>query len=125
MKLILINLSLAGYDIPEDTMVLINNWGLHRDPDYWPNPEEFRPERFLDSQGKLAPKPTSFLPFSAGRRSCVGEVLAKATLMAVIPMWLQRVNFRSPPGKTLTLELEDSSFLRLPKPYDIVAEFRE
>ena len=114
----------AGYDIPKDTMVLINTWALHNDPAHWPDPARFLPSRFLTPAGELAPAPRSFLPFSAGKRACLGEALAKAELMLVIPLLWQRFSFQPKPGCQLEIELEDSSLINLPKPYDVVAVAR-
>ena len=38
-----------GYDVPSDTMVIVNAWAIGRDPEEWESPEEFRPERFVGS----------------------------------------------------------------------------
>lgn len=46
--------------------------GLHYDPEYFPEPEEFRPERFAE-QNKEDIKPFTYLPFGVGLRSCIGE----------------------------------------------------
>ena len=44
-------------------------YGLHRDPDYFPEPEKFKPERFDNFDGSLS---YTYIPFSAGSRSCIG-----------------------------------------------------
>ncbi|KAL8505339.1 hypothetical protein ACS0TY_016540 [Phlomoides rotata] len=41
--------NIKGYTIPPKTIVLINAWAIARDPEYWENPNEFKPERFLNS----------------------------------------------------------------------------
>ncbi|XP_046563706.1 cytochrome P450 2J4-like [Haliotis rubra] len=69
--------TVGGYDVPKGTMVFINHDALHFDPDRWEDVNTFKPERFLDSDGKMGPKPESWLPFSAGRRVCLGETVAK------------------------------------------------
>ncbi|CAG0919314.1 unnamed protein product [Notodromas monacha] len=62
--------------IPKDTQVLPLLWAVHMDPELWPDPESFRPARFLNDQGKVH-KPEYFMPFGIGRRMCLGDVLAK------------------------------------------------
>ena len=52
----------AGYDIPANTHIYINVWALHRDPNHWENPLEFRPERFQEN--KLDVQRTTFSLFT-------------------------------------------------------------
>ncbi|KAJ8032093.1 Cytochrome P450 2C25 [Holothuria leucospilota] len=42
-----------GYFLPKDTMILPNLWGMHHDPDTFPEPDKFKPERFIDSKGNF------------------------------------------------------------------------
>ena len=58
---------LLGYDIPADTLILSNIWAIHMDPRYWEDPEEFRPERFLNEDGNIK-RQESFIPFSFGKQ---------------------------------------------------------
>merc|ERR1712227_363832 len=62
--------------IPAGATIMYNTYTLHMDKDYWGDPEVFRPERFLDEQGKF--KNNEMLnPFGIGRRKCLGESLAR------------------------------------------------
>ncbi|XP_061194475.1 steroid 17-alpha-hydroxylase/17,20 lyase-like [Saccostrea echinata] len=89
----------GGYDIPKGTTVLINIWALHNDPNYWKDPEKFDPYRFLDENGKLKPtRPESWLPFSAGRRVCLGETLARPDILLMCANLLQRFEIHLPEG---------------------------
>ncbi|XP_033748665.1 steroid 17-alpha-hydroxylase/17,20 lyase-like [Pecten maximus] len=99
---------ICGYDIPQGTTVAINHWALHNDPRHWKQPQIFNPERFLTSEGKLAPPPESFLPFSVGKRMCLGESAAKQELMLIIPIILQEFNIKLPPGVTADYSPEAS-----------------
>lgn len=82
--------SIGGYDIPEKTRVMINVWSIGRDPKYWENPLEFRPERFLMKENALDVRGQHYklLPFGSGRRGCPGASLAlnifHTTLAALI-----------------------------------------
>ena len=69
--------SIKGFTIPKGTVVFINLWSVHRDPEAWQDPDVFNPKRFLDGTGQLIdPKFFGgFLPFSGGRRKCPGEAL--------------------------------------------------
>ena len=57
---------LAGYDVPKGSLIISNIWAVHHDPDVWTEPDQFKPERFLDADGKLRHK-EEFLPFSTGQ----------------------------------------------------------
>lgn len=70
---------IAGFRIPEGTMIIVNQWALHHDPKYWVDPEAFEPKRFIDPDGCVRRK-ESFNPFQNGKRSCFGEELAKMVL---------------------------------------------
>lgn len=70
---------LAGYDIPKETPIYVNLYSVHVDPEEWQEPDVFRPERFLNDNGKCVHNP-ALMPFSAGKRACPGENLAKMEL---------------------------------------------
>lgn len=94
--------SLGGYDIPKDTMLITNVWAIHHDVDEWKKPEVFNPERFLDTEGKFsAAGARSYLPFSAGRRGCLGESLAKTELFLIASRVLHQFKVENPPGQEL------------------------
>ncbi|XP_078621645.1 cytochrome P450 2D4-like isoform X2 [Branchiostoma floridae x Branchiostoma japonicum] len=86
------------YDIPEGTQVLMNMYSLHTDPAYWPDPDRFDPERFLDAEGNVISKPESFMPFGGGRRVCLGEQLARMELFLFFSTLLQSFTFKTPEG---------------------------
>lgn len=63
---------IGGYDVPRDTMVLVNAWAIHRDLNTWEDPTSFRPERFEGLDGQLY----KLIPFGLGRTACPGAGLA-------------------------------------------------
>ncbi|CAG9771770.1 unnamed protein product [Ceutorhynchus assimilis] len=75
------NIDYKGHIIPKGSMITLFIYGINRDPDYYEKPEEFNPERFLDSTGKL---PYSYIPFSAGPRNCIGQRFAVLEMKSVI-----------------------------------------
>ncbi|XP_035684223.1 cytochrome P450 2U1-like [Branchiostoma floridae] len=86
------------YDIPEGTQIILNLHSVHMDPAFWPDPDRFDPDRFLDAEGNFINKPESFIPFSAGRRVCLGEQLARMELFLFFSTMLQSFTFKTPEG---------------------------
>lgn len=115
----------GGFDVPEGYYVFVNIWSLHHDPQQWDEPEQFRPERFLDEEGCLKPEPESWMPFSCGRRVCIGKALSKAQLPTLAAMLLHRFTFRPPPNTQLTLESEPVGAVIMPKPFYLEVERRK
>ncbi|KAJ9670577.1 hypothetical protein PVL29_026860 [Vitis rotundifolia] len=64
---------IGGFDIPRGTLLLVNAWALHRDPQVWEDPTSFKPERFENGERENY----KLLPFGIGRRSCPGAGLAQ------------------------------------------------
>ncbi|OWK57867.1 Cytochrome P450 3A40 [Lonchura striata] len=84
---------LNGVTIPEGMVVLIPAFVLHRDPQYWPEPDEFRPERF-SKESKEGIDPYTFLPFGAGPRNCIGMRFALLVVKVAVVVLLQNFSFR-------------------------------
>ena len=117
-----VDTTLQGYSIPKGTTVLTNLWSLHHDPEIWDDPDAFRPERFLDEEGSFVPpKADRFLPFSAGRRSCLGESLARIELVLVLARLLHSFKFENPPGSDLPTLDPIVGLVLLPRPFNACA----
>nr|XP_010921158.1 trans-cinnamate 4-monooxygenase [Elaeis guineensis] len=93
---------LRGCDIPAESKILVNAWWLANNPDNWKNPEEFRPERFLEEEAKVEANGNDFryLPFGVGRRSCPGIILALPILGITIGRLVQNFELLPPPGQS-------------------------
>ncbi|KAL5004670.1 hypothetical protein ScPMuIL_018126 [Solemya velum] len=116
---------LRGYQIPKDSVVGLNLYTIHHDPDQWDEPEVYRPERFI-KDGVLDQKPRSWLTFGTGVRACLGENMAKTELILILACLLQQFYFRLPDGVTeLDMDPAGCAFVHITRPYKIIAEKRE
>ncbi|CAL8112753.1 unnamed protein product [Orchesella dallaii] len=91
------NVNLRGYKIPQNTMVLMNLYSAHHDKEYWGDPEVFRPDRFLDDEGKVI-KHEPMLTFGAGKRVCIGETLARNEIFLWITSLFQNLSILPDPA---------------------------
>ncbi|KAI5660806.1 hypothetical protein M9H77_20129 [Catharanthus roseus] len=71
---------IKGYTIPSKSRVIVNAWAIGRDPNYWIEPENFNPERFLESEVDFKGNSFEYLPFGGGRRICPGITFALANI---------------------------------------------
>ncbi|KAM4640958.1 cytochrome P450 2G1-like isoform 2-T2 [Discoglossus pictus] len=111
------DISFKGYLIPKGTDVYPLLTTVLKDPEQYPDPDVFCPERFLDEQGNLK-KNLAFMPFSAGKRMCPGEGLARLELFIFITSILQNFTLTSnQPLQHLDLSPDPSSAGHLPRPY--------
>ncbi|XP_015715388.1 cytochrome P450 2K6-like [Coturnix japonica] len=91
------DVTIKGYFIPKGTYVIPLLNSVLQDKTQWEKPCSFHPEHFLNSEGKFVKK-DAFMPFSAGRRICAGETLAKMELFLFFTALLQKFTFQAPPG---------------------------
>ena len=122
------DMDMAGYHVPKGTFVIVNFDKLHHDKRDWPEPEKFKPERFLDSNGKFLgwSKLNGFLPFSVGRRECPGQSLAKIMLYTFASILLYCYKFDLPEGAEIpTSKVSESAIIKRPKDFKIVAKKRK
>ncbi|KAL1394756.1 hypothetical protein pipiens_011719, partial [Culex pipiens pipiens] len=78
---------IGGFDVPKNTLIFLNNYDLSMSGDHWEQPEAFMPERFLQN-GRLV-KPDFFIPFGAGRRSCMGYRMTQLISFSIIANMLR------------------------------------
>ncbi|XP_047100351.1 probable cytochrome P450 304a1 [Schistocerca piceifrons] len=86
--------TLQGYSVPKGTVVITCLYSMHMDGDLWGDPKTFRPERFLDGDGKLSKKDFT-LPFGAGKRLCAGETFARQNLFLTFSTLMQNFSIKS------------------------------
>ncbi|KAH6760682.1 hypothetical protein C2S52_008663 [Perilla frutescens var. hirtella] len=113
-----------GYSIPPKSKVMINAWAMGRDPQYWNQPEMFRPERFEGSSMDFAATNLEYIPFGAGRRSCPGINFGLATVEMTLAQLLYHFDWKMPPPHTVDMEemegiavARKNGLLVVPTPY--------
>ncbi|GIY25301.1 cytochrome P450 4c3 [Caerostris darwini] len=77
------------YTVPAGTSCVIVSQIIHRNPEVYPNPEKFDPERFLPENIRTR-HPFAFIPFSAGPRNCIGQKFAMMEIKTVVANILRR-----------------------------------
>nr|XP_043624593.1 iridoid oxidase-like [Erigeron canadensis] len=95
---------LGGYTVPKGCTVLVNAWKIQRDPQYWDNPLEFNPDRFLtgdlaNNKGDYYGCNMNFLPFGSGKRVCPAIPLAKRLQMYLLASLLHSFDWSFPGGE--------------------------
>lgn len=117
--------TLKGYTIPKGTYILPNlDTVLHDKATWGEDAMSFRPERFIDENGKLQ-IPDQFIPFGIGRRVCLGEAIAKMELFLFLSTMFQRFHFvPAVPCSGQQIDC-DCGLIIAPKPYEVMAIERQ
>ena len=92
------DVKIMGFDIPTGTMVLVNAWAIGRDPMFWDEPNEFHPERFLNTNIDFKGQFFQFIPFGAGRRGCPGISYATTIIELLLANFMNRFEWKLPGG---------------------------
>ncbi|KAL6107458.1 uncharacterized protein ACO6RY_18227 [Pungitius sinensis] len=114
--------TLGGYLIPKGTSVTTVLASVLFDKNEWATPDTFNPDHFLDSEGQFRRR-EAFLPFSAGKRGCLGEHLARMELFLFFTSFLQRFTISPVPGEMPSLQ-GVLGFTYSPQEFRILAEPR-
>jgi cytochrome P450 len=94
MRLVKQPVRIGGVELPPGVAAAPNIYAAHRRAETWPEPDRFRPERFLGTK----PSPYEFFPFGGGSRRCIGMAFALHELKVVLATLLARAEFALAPG---------------------------
>ncbi|KAL5208972.1 hypothetical protein ABZP36_004595 [Zizania latifolia] len=98
---------LEGYTIPAKSRVIINAWAIGRDPKYWNDAEEFKPERFEEGTIDFTGSSYEFIPFGSGRRMCPGFNYGLASMELTLASLLYHFDWSLPDGVTV-VDMEEA-----------------
>lgn len=110
-----------GYNFPKGICVCFALDSVLMDQDIFPEPSKFKPERFLDKDGKCTGEPKEkLIPFSTGQRSCVGEYLAKMELFLFVTRFLQKFELKPENSNCLPSLEPVLGLTNQPKPFNVI-----
>ena len=87
-----------GYMVPKSADILVNVWGIGRDPSLWSDPTSFVPERFMDTEIDVKGQHFELLPFGSGRRICPGLPLADRIVHLMVAALLHKFEWKLEEG---------------------------
>lgn len=107
---------IGGQKMPEGALLLTSQWAVQRSPRYFPDPDEFRPERWLDPEMATLPK-YAYFPFGGGPRICIGQGFAGMETVLILAAVTRRFRLEldSDPNPTpwATMTLRPPAALRM------------
>jgi len=117
--------NVSAYEIPAKTRVIINAWAIGRDPTSWENPDEFKPERFMQgpsSSVDVRGQDFQLIPFGSGRRGCPGMQLGMVIVEFVLAQLLHCFHWRLPDGiQGSDLDMNENFGLAIPRAVPLLA----
>lgn len=115
--------TLGGYNIPKDTTILIGLRTVHMDEEYWKNPTEFKPERFINEKTMEIVSSERLIPFGLGRRRCLGDALARSCIFTFFVGILRNFRLKECQDHKPSIDLQPGITLS-PKKYRIAFKKR-
>ncbi|XP_065779909.1 cytochrome P450 3A24 isoform X1 [Muntiacus reevesi] len=118
------DVEIHGVSIPKGMTVTVPISVLHRDPQLWPEPEEFRPERF-SKKNKDSINPYVYLPFGTGPRNCIGMRFAIMNMKLAVVRVLQNFSFKPCKETQIPLKINSQGIVRPEKPIVLKVVLRD
>ena len=115
------DVTLRGYTLPAGTLVLPAIAAIHARPDLYPQPQEFRPERFLDGKAEAY----TWIPFGGGVRRCIGAAFAQVEMRTVLREVLRRVRLAAPSQRPERMRVQHVTVVPARDCRVVVAQRRE
>lgn len=115
---------IRGHLIPKGSSIIAHLYACHMSPEHWDEPEEFRPERFINDEGKLI-NHKAFMPFGKGQRNCLGDVIAKSQSFLFTTNFIQKFNIQNPANEPLPSSKGHCGVTMSPAPFKICVTLRE
>lgn len=122
----LADINYKGYIFKKDITIIANLYGVHYDPAIWGDPDNFRPERFLNNDGSEVVRQVyeAVIPFEEGKRKCLGEKLARDELFLFTAGILQKFNIFPESGKKPNFESKNGLFVHAPHDFQVMVKLR-
>nr|XP_025875413.1 cytochrome P450 3A12-like [Vulpes vulpes] len=118
------DVEIGGVFIPKGTVVMVPTFTLHQDPDIWPEPEKFQPERF-SKKNKDSINPYTYLPFGTGPRNCLGMRFAIMNMKLALIKVLQNFSFKPCKETQIPLKLSSQGLIQPEEPIVLNVEPRD
>jgi cytochrome P450 len=91
---------IGGYRVPRGTTIFMSQWVVQRDPRFFAEPDNFRPQRWTAEFHKQMPK-FAYFPFGGGPRLCIGNTFAMTEMVLLLAIIAQKYRFTMQPGHTV------------------------
>jgi cytochrome P450 len=97
------DVTIGDYEVPRRTIVITSQYIIHRDERYWPQADQFLPERWLDEQAQAARPKFAYFPFGGGGRICIGDAFAWTEGVILLAVMARRWRFEAVPGQVVAI----------------------